>query len=60
MINNGQLGSFDIVPMIDENYISGVNFFMGKFYECIDVESGERYSHEQIPNRTVCEEVRLL
>ena len=31
---------------------------MGKFYKCIDVESEERFSHEVIPNRTVCLEVR--
>ena len=40
--------------------ILGVNFFMGKFYKCIDVETGERFSHEVIPNRTVCMEVRVF
>ena len=38
--------------------IIGVNFFRGKFYECIDVESEDRFSHEVIPNRAVCEEMR--
>merc|ERR550534_1744112 len=34
--------------------IIGVNTFMGRFYKCIDTESGEKFSHEIIPNRTVC------
>ena len=35
--------------------IIGVNTFMGKFYKCEDEETGERFSYEVIPNRTVCE-----
>ncbi|QQP35113.1 Sodium channel protein, partial [Caligus rogercresseyi] len=34
--------------------IIGINTFMGKFYKCIDVETGEKFSHEIIPNKTVC------
>ena len=34
--------------------IIGVNLFMGKYYKCINTETGERYSHEMIPNRTIC------
>ena len=34
--------------------IIGVNLFMGRYYKCINTETGERYSHEMIPNRTVC------
>lgn len=34
--------------------IIGVNLFMGKFYKCINTETGERFSHEVIPNRTIC------
>ena len=36
--------------------IIGVNLFMGRFFKCINTETGERYSHEVIPNRTVCEQ----
>ena len=36
--------------------IIGVNFFMGKFFKCINTETGEKYSHEIIPNKTVCYE----
>ena len=43
-----------------QSFILGVNFFAGRFYKCIDVETGDRFSHEVIPNRTVCEEVILL
>ena len=35
--------------------IIGVNMMMGKFYKCIDLETGEKFSHEVIPNRTVCD-----
>jgi hypothetical protein len=28
--------------------------FMGKFYKCIDTETGDKFSHEVIPNKTVC------
>ena len=35
--------------------IIGVNLFMGKFYKCIDAETKERFSHEIIPNKTVCD-----
>ena len=34
--------------------IIGVNTFMGKYYKCMDLESGEKFSHEIIPNKTVC------
>merc|ERR1719464_744712 len=34
--------------------IIGVNTFMGRFYKCIDTVSGDKFSHEIIPNRTVC------
>ncbi len=34
--------------------IIGVNYFMGRFFKCIDVETGEKFSHEIIPNKTVC------
>ena len=34
--------------------IIGVNTFMGKYHKCIQVSTGERFSHEVIPNRTVC------
>ena len=34
--------------------IIGVNTFMGRFHKCIDTETGEKFSHEIIPNRTVC------
>ncbi len=35
--------------------IIGVNTFMGRFYKCIDVNTGEKFSHEIIPNRSVCD-----
>jgi voltage-gated sodium channel type II alpha len=35
--------------------IIGVNLFMGTFYKCVDLETGDTFSHEIIPNRTVCE-----
>ena len=31
---------------------------MGKFFKCRNTETGEKYSHEVIPNKTVCNEVR--
>ena len=34
--------------------IIGVNTFMGRFYKCIDLETGDKFSHEIIPNKTVC------
>ena len=34
--------------------IIGVNTFMGKYYKCVDMNTGERFSHEVIPNKTVC------
>jgi voltage-gated sodium channel type II alpha len=34
--------------------IIGVNMFMGKFQECIDLETGIRFSHDVVPNKTVC------
>ncbi|XP_059079205.1 sodium channel protein para-like [Tigriopus californicus] len=34
--------------------IIGVNFFMGRFYKCIDPNTGVRFSHEVIPNMTMC------
>lgn len=34
--------------------IIGVNTFMGRFYKCLDEETGEKFSHEIIPNKTVC------
>ena len=34
--------------------IIGVNTFMGKFFKCIDLETGDKFSHEVIPNKTVC------
>jgi len=33
--------------------IIGVNYFRGKFFKCVD-PTGNKYSHEIIPNRTVC------
>ncbi|KAI2660901.1 Sodium channel protein type 2 subunit alpha [Labeo rohita] len=35
--------------------IVGVNFFAGKFYECINVTSGKRVSIQEIRNKTDCE-----
>ena len=34
--------------------IIGVNMFMGRFYKCIDTETGAKFSQEIIPNKTVC------
>ena len=34
--------------------IIGVNLFMGKFAECLDMTTGERFSKEVVPNKTVC------
>ena len=34
--------------------IIGVNFFMGRFYKCVDLETGDKFSHEVIQNKTVC------
>merc|ERR1719350_1500143 len=34
--------------------IIGVNLFMGKFQECIDTETGERFDKEVVPNKSVC------
>ena len=34
--------------------IIGVNTFMGRFSKCLDTVSGHKFSHEIIPNRTVC------
>ena len=34
--------------------IIGVNFFMGKFFKCMNTETGEKFSHEVIPNKTIC------
>ncbi len=34
--------------------IIGVNTFMGKYQRCVDEDSGERFNHEIIPNKTVC------
>ena len=34
--------------------IIGVNFFMGRYFKCESVETGETFSHEVIPNKTVC------
>jgi voltage-gated sodium channel type II alpha len=39
--------------------IIGVNTFMGKFYKCMNLDTGIKYSHEIIPNKTVCEEEQL-
>ena len=35
--------------------IMGVQFFAGKFYHCVDVESGDRIPRALVPNRIVCE-----
>ncbi len=35
--------------------IVGVNYFAGKFYECINKTSGKRMSTEDIRNMTDCE-----
>lgn len=35
--------------------IIGVNTFMGRFHKCIDTETGEKFSRDVIPNRTVCD-----
>ena len=37
--------------------IIGVNFYMGKFQECIDEETMERFSADVVPNKTVCLEI---
>ena len=34
--------------------IIGVNMFMGRFHKCIDTDSGDKFSHEVIPNKTIC------
>ena len=34
--------------------IIGVNTFMGKFHKCMDLTTMEKFSHEIIPNRTIC------
>ena len=36
--------------------IIGVNFFMGKFFKCINTDTMEKYSHEVIPSKAVCNE----
>ncbi len=35
--------------------IIGVNTFMGRYHKCIQVSTGQRWNHEIIPNRTVCD-----
>jgi voltage-gated sodium channel type II alpha len=37
--------------------IIGVNFFMGRYFKCESVETGEKFSHEVVPNKTVCLEI---
>ena len=37
--------------------IIGVNFFMGRYFKCESVETGEAFSHEVVPNKTVCLEI---
>ena len=27
---------------------------MGKYHKCMDLTTGEKFSHEIIPNRTIC------
>ncbi len=34
--------------------IIGVNTFMGRFQKCVDTNTGEKFSHEIIPDREVC------
>ena len=34
--------------------IFGVNLYKGKFSECIDTETGQRFNKEIVPNKTVC------
>ena len=34
--------------------IIGVNTFMGRFYKCVDTETGEKFSHEVIRDKIVC------
>ena len=34
--------------------IIGVNFFMGKYFKCLNTETGDKFSHEVIPNKTIC------
>ena len=34
--------------------IFGVNLYKGKFSECIDTETGQRFNKEVVPNKTVC------
>lgn len=34
--------------------IIGVNTFMGRFQKCIDTNTGEKFSHEIIPDREIC------
>merc|ERR550534_1389335 len=37
--------------------IIGVNFFMGRYFKCESVETGEAFSHEVVPNKTICLEI---
>ena len=34
--------------------IIGVNTFMGRFFKCMELDTGSKFSHEVIPNKTVC------
>ncbi len=34
--------------------IIGVNTFMGKYYKCLDLDTKQKFSHEIVPNKEVC------
>ena len=34
--------------------IIGVNLLMGRYYKCMDLDINEKFSHEVIPNKTIC------
>ena len=34
--------------------IIGVNTFMGRYHKCIDTSTGQKFSHEIVPNREIC------
>ena len=40
--------------LADAQSLPGINTFMGKYHKCMNTETGEKYSHEIIPNRTIC------
>ena len=38
--------------------IIGVNTFMGKYYKCIDTTTKQKFSHEVVPNKEICLEMK--